>query len=51
VLPDKFRVVVACGERAAELVRVQLEGKKAIGASVWFAGRGVAEGEVLGLPA
>jgi methionyl-tRNA formyltransferase len=48
VLADKSRVVVACGERAIELQRVQLEGKKAIGASDWFAGRGVAEGDVLG---
>jgi methionyl-tRNA formyltransferase len=49
VLADKSRVVVACGERAIELVRVQLEGKKAIGASDWYAGRGVAEGDVLGV--
>jgi methionyl-tRNA formyltransferase len=48
VLADKTRVVVACGERAIELVRVQLEGKKAIAASEWFTGRGVAEGDVLG---
>jgi methionyl-tRNA formyltransferase len=48
VLADKSRVVVACGERAIELVRVQLEGKKAISASDWYGGRGVAEGDVLG---
>ena len=48
VLADKSRVVVACGERAIELLRVQVEGKKAIGASDWVAGRGVAEGDVLG---
>ncbi|HVJ93337.1 MAG TPA: methionyl-tRNA formyltransferase [Labilithrix sp.] len=48
VLADKSRVVVACAERAIELVRVQLEGKKAIAASDWVAGRGVAEGDVLG---
>lgn len=48
VLADKSRVVVACGERAIELARVQLEGKKAISSSDWFAGRGVAEGDVLG---
>ena len=41
-------VTFACGERAVELVRVQVEGKKAIGASEWVAGRGVAEGDVLG---
>jgi methionyl-tRNA formyltransferase len=48
VLADKSRVIAACGERAIELCRVQLEGKKAISASDWFAGRGVAEGDVLG---
>ena len=48
VLADKGHVIVACGERAIELLRVQLEGKKAISASDWFAGRGVAEGDVLG---
>lgn len=48
VLADKSRVVVACGERAVELARVQLEGKKAISASEWYGGRGVTEGDVLG---
>lgn len=48
VLADKSRVVVACGERAIELLRVQLEGKKPVTASDWFSGRGVAEGDVLG---
>ncbi len=48
VLADKSRVVVACGERAIELLRVQVEGKKAIGAGDWVAGRGIAEGDVLG---
>jgi len=48
VLADKSRVVVACGERAVELTTVQLEGKKPVTASQWFAGRGVAEGDVLG---
>lgn len=48
VLADKARVVVACGERAVELAKVQLEGKKAIAAGDWFLGRGVAEGDVLG---
>lgn len=48
VLADKSRVVVACGERAVELLKVQLEGKKAIAAGDWFLGRGVAEGDVLG---
>lgn len=50
VLADKSRVVVACGDRAVELLRIQLDGKKAIGAQDWFAGRGVAEGDVLGAP-
>ncbi len=50
VLADKARVVVACGERAVELLKVQLEGKKAITAGDWFLGRGVAEGDVLGQP-
>lgn len=48
VLADKSRVVAACGERAIELLRVQVEGKKAITAADWVAGRGVAEGDVLG---
>jgi len=48
VLADKARVVVACEERAVELTRVQLEGKKAISAGEWFVGRGIAEGDVLG---
>ena len=48
VFADKTRVVVACGERGVELARVQLEGKKAIGAGDWFLGRGVAEGDKLG---
>ncbi len=50
VLADKSHVIVACGERAIELLRVQLEGKKAITGSEWLAGRGVAEGDVLGTP-
>lgn len=48
VLADKSRVVVACGERAVELLRVQLEGKKPIAAGDWFVGRGISEGDVLG---
>jgi methionyl-tRNA formyltransferase len=49
VFADKTRVIVACGERGVELTRVQLEGKKAIGAGDWFLGRGVAEGDRLGV--
>ncbi|MBX3228063.1 MAG: methionyl-tRNA formyltransferase [Labilithrix sp.] len=48
VLADKSRVVVACGARAVELARVQLEGKKPVSASDWYSGRGVIEGDVLG---
>jgi methionyl-tRNA formyltransferase len=51
VLTDKSRVVVACGARAVELLRVQLEGKKAVSSGDWFSGRGVAEGDVLGAAA
>jgi methionyl-tRNA formyltransferase len=51
VLADKARVVVACGAAgggAIELARVQLEGKKAIRAPEWVAGRGVKPGDRLG---
>jgi methionyl-tRNA formyltransferase len=48
VFADKSRVVVACGERGVELLRVQLAGKKIVTASEWFMGRGVAEGDSLG---
>lgn len=48
VLADKARVVVACGDRAIELLRVQLEGKKPVNAGDWVGGRGVAEGDRLG---
>jgi methionyl-tRNA formyltransferase len=48
VLVDKTRVIVACRDRGVELARVQVEGRKAITAVDWVAGRGVAEGEKLG---
>jgi methionyl-tRNA formyltransferase len=48
VFADKSRVVVACGDRGIELVRIQLEGKRPITAGDWFLGRGVVEGDVLG---
>jgi methionyl-tRNA formyltransferase len=48
VFADRSRVIVACGERGVELLRVQLEGKKGIAAGDWFVGRGVAEGDRLG---
>jgi methionyl-tRNA formyltransferase len=51
VLIDKSRVIVACGERAIELLQVQPEGKKAMAASAWAAGRGIAERDRLGDPA
>ncbi len=48
IVADKSGVIVACGSGSVELVRVQLEGKKAVKASDWVSGRGVAEGDVLG---
>jgi methionyl-tRNA formyltransferase len=48
LVADKSRVLVACAPGAVELLRVQLEGKKAISGSDWVAGRGVATGDVLG---
>jgi len=50
VFADRSAVIVACGEGAVRLLRVQLEGKKAISAGDWFVGRGVHEGERLGEP-
>jgi len=50
VIADKSRVVVACGDGVIELVRVQLEGKKAVTGAEWFLGRGVREGDMLGDP-
>ena len=48
VFADKVRVIVACGSGMLELGRVQLEGKKAILATEWHLGRGIAAGEILG---
>lgn len=45
---DKTRVLVACDDRGVELVRVQLEGRKAISGGEWFMGRGVQTGDRLG---
>ena len=45
VFADKTRVLVACGDGAIELSRVQLEGKKAVTAIEWHLGRGVATGD------
>jgi methionyl-tRNA formyltransferase len=47
VMVDKSRVVVACGEGAVELVTVKPEGKRAMAASDWAQGRGIAEGDAL----
>jgi methionyl-tRNA formyltransferase len=51
VVADKSHVLVACGADGREtidLIRVQLEGKKAVTGSEWVSGRGVREGAVLG---
>ncbi|MGA7121520.1 MAG: methionyl-tRNA formyltransferase [Polyangiaceae bacterium] len=48
LVADKSRVLVSCGESCVELVTVQPEGKRAMPASDWAMGRGVAEGDVLG---
>jgi methionyl-tRNA formyltransferase len=50
VFADKSRVLVACGpagDERIELVRVQVEGKRAISAGDWVVGRGVKEGDRL----
>jgi methionyl-tRNA formyltransferase len=49
VFADKAHVRVACGEGVVELLTVQLEGKKAMRAVDWFVGRGVREGDRLGV--
>ena len=46
---DKTIVLVAAKTGAVELVTVQLEGKKPIKAGDWVLGRGVAEGDILGV--
>ena len=48
VFADKHHVVVACGTGHVELLVVQPEGKRAMRASEWFLGRGIAEGDTLG---
>ena len=48
VVADKTGVLVACGDACVELVTVQPEGKRAMGATEWAMGRGCAEGDVLG---
>jgi methionyl-tRNA formyltransferase len=49
IVADKSRVLVACGKGCVELSSVQLEGKKAMKGSDWAMGRGVVEGDVLGV--
>jgi len=46
---DKSRVLVACGQGCVELSSVQPEGKRAMKGSDWAMGRGVAEGDILGV--
>ncbi len=48
LVADKSRVLVATGTGAIELVTVQPEGRRAMSATDWAIGRGVAEGDLLG---
>jgi methionyl-tRNA formyltransferase len=48
LIADKSRVLVACGEGTVDIVTVQPEGKRAMRATEWVIGRGVAEGDALG---
>ncbi|HEV3193755.1 MAG TPA: methionyl-tRNA formyltransferase [Polyangiaceae bacterium] len=48
LVADKSRVLVATGAGAVELVTVQPEGRRAMSATDWAIGRGVAEGDILG---
>ena len=48
VTADKHGVIVACGQGGLRLVTLQPEGKKAMPAAAWVAGRGVAVGDSLG---
>ncbi len=47
LVADKSQVLVACGDGCVELLIVQPEGRRAMRATEWAAGRGVAEGDVL----
>jgi methionyl-tRNA formyltransferase len=49
IVADKSRVLVACGKGCVELSSVQPEGKKPMKGSDWAMGRGVVEGDVLGV--
>jgi methionyl-tRNA formyltransferase len=48
VVAHKGRIEVACGEGRVEIVRAQVEGKKALGATDLVAGRTLAVGTRLG---
>jgi len=48
VLADKTMIVVACGAGMLQLESVQPEGKRAMRATEWLAGRGIHEGDRLG---
>ncbi|MBK6520736.1 MAG: methionyl-tRNA formyltransferase [Polyangiaceae bacterium] len=48
VVAHRGRIEVACGEGRVEVVRAQLEGKKALGAAELVGGRALAQGMVLG---
>lgn len=48
LVADAGGLVVACGQGTVELVRVQLEGRKALDSREFVAGRGLAAGEILG---
>jgi methionyl-tRNA formyltransferase len=48
LVADKSRVLVATSDGAVELENVQPEGRRAMTATDWAIGRGVAEGDILG---
>jgi methionyl-tRNA formyltransferase len=48
LVADAGGLVVACGAGTLELLRVQLEGRKALDSREFVAGRGLAAGEILG---
>jgi methionyl-tRNA formyltransferase len=48
LIADKTCVLVICGTGCLELTMIQPEGKRAMPAHEWVAGRGIAKGDVLG---
>jgi len=48
ILAHRGRIEIACGDGVIELVRGQLEGKKALGANDLVGGRALMQGQVLG---